>query len=42
MFDYIDARIDALTDQCTEVLEKQGFKRLVSTMYINFDCEEVF
>ena len=25
---YIDARLDALTEQCVDALEKQGFKRL--------------
>lgn len=28
-FDYIDARLDALTEQCIDALEKQGFKRFV-------------
>ena len=43
MFDYIDARIDALTGRCTEVLEKQGFKRLSVRCQLHiFDCEEVF
>jgi 5-oxoprolinase (ATP-hydrolysing) len=28
-FDYIDARLDALTEQCIDVLEKQGFNRFL-------------
>ena len=39
MFEYIDTRIDALTKECVEVLEKQGFKRyavkdVVSIVYL--------
>ena len=36
-FDYIDARLDALTEQCIDVLEKQGFKRFYCSDGI--DCK---
>ena len=36
-FDNIDARLDALTEQCIDVLEKQGFRRFCNSN--NIDCK---